>query len=101
MTEAVDQIELGPGETLKIPRGDLPGQPMGLPALASGLPEGADETIDILKVFATTETTSYNSLQLPALDDMASRAALVGVPKAQEPEREWITTQVQVRVVRR
>lgn len=101
VTEAVDQIELGPGETLKIPRGDLPGQPMGLPALASGLPEGADETIDILKVFATTETTSYNSLQLPALDDMASRAALVGVPKAQEPEREWITTQVQVRVVRR
>jgi len=97
--EGADQVELGPGETLLLPRIDLPGQPMQLPAFASLVPPGADEAIDIFKVFATTDTTSsYNTLQLPKLTEGA-RASLVGA-RLQEPERNWITAQVQVRVTR-
>ena len=32
------QFELGPGETLRVPRWDLPGHPLGLPALSSSVP---------------------------------------------------------------
>ena len=94
------QFELGPGETLQVPRWDLPGHPMGLPALSSSVPVGTTEAVDILKVFATTDTTSYDSLQLPSLEDVAKRALLVGAPKTQEPERSWITTQVMVRAIK-
>lgn len=99
--EGSDQIELGPGETLILPRTDLPDQPMQLPAFMSQIPPGLDEAIDILKVFATTDTTSsYNSLELPKMKETGKRASLVGAPRSQEPERNWITAQVQVRVVR-
>lgn len=93
------QFELGPGETLMVPS-DLPGNSMGLPALQSSLPEGRAEAFDILKVFATTDTTSYDSLQLGPLGDSVTKASLVGAPKTQQPERSWITTQVMVRVVK-
>lgn len=98
--EAANQIELGPGQTLLIPRFDLPGEPMQLPAFQSVLPRGATEAEDIIKVFATTETVnSYDSLQLPALRDTGRRAALLG-PKPQQPEELWIAAQVSVRVVK-
>jgi hypothetical protein len=58
-----------------------------------------EEALDILKVFATTDTTGYDSLQLPALSDTVRRASLVR-PRTQEPERTWITTQVMVRAVK-
>ncbi len=90
------QFELGPGETLLIDQGR--GQ-RALPALRSAVPDGASEALDILKVFATTDTTSYDSLQLLALDDIARKAALVS-PETQEPERTWITAQVMVRAVK-
>jgi hypothetical protein len=99
--EGVDQIELGPGETLLLPRYDLPGQPLQLPAMLSILPDGESAVDDILKVFATTDTTSsYNSLLLPAIHEAGKRALLVGAPRLPEPERQWIAVQVQVRVVR-
>lgn len=100
--DGADQIELGPGETLLLPRKDLPGQPLQLPALQSEAPAGLKEADDILKVFATTETTnSYNALQLSALTppDGRKRASLVGVGQPQEPERNWIAVEVRVRAV--
>ena len=79
---------------------DLPGTPVGLPALQSSLPAGMTEAFDILKVLATTDTTSYDSLQLGPLGGSGTKASLVGAPKTQQPERSWITTQVMVRVVK-
>jgi hypothetical protein len=38
------------------------------------LPEGYDEGVDILKIFATVETTDFDWLQLPALDQPARPA---------------------------
>jgi hypothetical protein len=100
--EGADQIELGPGETLLLPRYDLPGQPLQLPAMLSAVPAGESEADDILKVFAATDTTSsYNSLLLPAIHEVGQRASLMGAPHPPEPERSWIAVQVQVRVVRK
>jgi hypothetical protein len=96
--EAEPYYDLEPGETLLLPRTVRPSQAQELPAVASSIPEGAEEAVDVLKVFATTDTTSYDSLQLPPLGD-GVRASLVR-PRTQEPERTWITTQVMVRAVR-
>lgn len=96
--EAEPYYDLEPGETLLLPRTVRPGQAQELPAVASSIPEGAEEAVDILKVFATTDTTSYDSLLLPPLGG-GVRASLVR-PRTQEPERTWITTQVMVRAVR-
>ncbi len=99
--DASEQIELGPGETLLLPRYDLPDQPMQLPAFLSALPPGADEADDILKLFATTEpTSSYNAMTLPALQAGSERDPVVSAPKPQPPEQSWLTAQVYVRVVR-
>jgi hypothetical protein len=97
--DAETYYDLEPGETLLLPRAIVPGQPRELPALASAVPSGVDEAIDVLKVFASNDTTNYDSLQLPALDAVRQRASLVS-PRAPQPERTWITTQVMVRVVR-
>lgn len=98
--DARDQIELGPGETLLLPRYDLPGQPQELPAFLSSLPEGSSAAEDIFKVFATTDTTSsYNSLELPPLQRTRDRASLIGAPKKQQPEQSWTTALVSVGVV--
>lgn len=90
------QFELGPGETLLLDQGR--GQ-RALPAFNSSAPAGMSEAEDIFKVFATTDTTSYDAWHLPALDDISTRALPV-IPKAQEPERTWVTAQVMVRVVK-
>ncbi len=89
------QFELGPGETLLLDQGR--GQ-RALPVFRSSAPAGMSEAEDIFKVFAATYTTSYDTLQLSALDT-GDRAESVN-PKPQEPERSWITTQVMVRVVK-
>ncbi len=99
MGEAEEYYDLEPGQTLLLPRTVLPGRPQHLPALASSVPGDVDEAEDILKVFATTDTTGYNSLLLPALDEVSSRAMGVN-PRDQEPELAWITAQVKVRVVK-
>lgn len=90
------QFELGPGETLLL--GQSKGQ-RSLPAFRSSIPAGMSEAEDCFLVFASTYTTSFDSLQLPALDDGGSRAALAS-PIAPEPERSWITAPVMLRVVR-
>jgi hypothetical protein len=90
------QFELGPGETLLL---DQPNGPPALPVLHSAVPAAASEALDILKVFASTDTTSYDSLQLPALGNITTRATLAN-PRTQEPERTWITAQVMVRAVK-
>ena len=90
------QFELGPGETLLLDQGR--GQ-RALPAFNSSAPAGMREADDIFKVFATTGTTSYDTLQLSPLEGAGSRASLA-TPKTQEPERAWITAQVMVRVVK-
>lgn len=90
------QFELGPGENLLLDQGR--GQ-RALPAFNSNVPAGMREADDIFKVFATTETTNYDTLQLPPLEGDGSRAQLA-TPKTQEPERAWITAQVMVRVVK-
>jgi hypothetical protein len=97
--DAEDYYDLEPGETLLLPRTEAPGQTRGLPALASAVPAGATEASDILKVFATTDTASYDSLQLPRIGEVSKRALLVN-PQPQQPERTWITTQVMVRAVK-
>lgn len=97
--DAEDYYDLEPGATLLLPRAELPGVARGLPPLMSSVPAGAKEAIDILKVFATTDTTSYDSLQLPGISEVTKRASLV-LPQPQAPERTWITTQVMVRAVK-
>lgn len=97
--DAAKQFELGPGETLLLPRSDLPGSPMQLPAFRSELPAGTTVAEDIFKVFATTETTSsYDAMQLPPLTGLTRKASMLGAPEPQFPEQFWTTAQVHVRV---
>lgn len=92
---------LEPGQTLLLPP-IAPGKSPELPRLYSTVPPGArdNEAIDIFKVFATTDTTDYDSLQLQPLDSALKRAGVDRSPVSPEPERTWITTQVTVRVVK-
>lgn len=90
----------------------------------AGLPLGYTAGTDVIKVFATVGTTNFRWLELPALDQprSATRSALVKpqngleallaavTDRAQgatfrnavlvtEPSTEWITEQVEIRVV--
>ncbi len=98
-----------------------PGQEMLFP-LRAYLPEGYTDAVDILKVFATVGSTNFRWLELPALDQPSqSRATRGGTRNALEhllaalsteeqrtrhlnpgiyPTDEWITAQVEVRVVK-
>lgn len=51
-----------------------PGQELVIP-LQAGLPERYNEGKDVLKVFATVETTNFRWLELPALDEPLRRSA--------------------------
>jgi hypothetical protein len=99
-----------------------PGQEQILPLQAS-LPAHEREGTDTIKVFATTRTTNFRWLELPALDRPLERSAAVrrGVPAnpleqllaavtadrpptrnlvpAAYPSREWVTSQVEVHIV--
>jgi hypothetical protein len=97
-----------------------PAQEVILP-LQAGLPEGYVKGADVLKVFATLETTNFRWLELPALDQPPRRSAttrggpmnpleeLLAAVLAEEPNtrnlnpavypsREWVTEQVEVRI---
>ena len=74
-SDAEDYFDLEPGETLLLRAGGRASR--GAAGSGFSRAAGATEAVDILKVFATTDTTSYDSLQLPALDEVASRASLV------------------------
>jgi hypothetical protein len=95
-----------------------PGRELILP-LQVTLPEGYQAGTDIIKVFATIDTTSFRSLELPALDKPAirnrslgsrnpleafladfeapesTRAVTVAVPAAME----WVAHQVEIEIV--
>ncbi|MGZ4864913.1 MAG: caspase family protein [Halobacteriota archaeon] len=97
-----------------------PGQEITLPLQAS-LPQGYADGADRIKVFATTGTTNFRWLELPSLDQPATRSmttrARTGDPleellaavtvqepatrnlnPAQYPSREWVAAQVEVRI---
>lgn len=98
-----------------------PGEEQILP-LQAGLPEGYNEGRDVLKVFATGETSNFRWLELPALDEPLLRSADVRNRKPQSqleqllasftadqpptrnltpaayPTYGWITAQVEVAV---
>lgn len=98
------------------------GTPILLP-IGATLTEGIDHGIDVLKVFATLGTTSFRSLELPALDQpvtaaRSTRSASDGVleqllsefgklqPRTRQinvsgAPREWTTTQAEILVERR
>ena len=97
--EAEQYYDLEPAETLLLPRGVGPDQQRALPAVTFALPGDAKEALDIFKVFATTDATSYDSLLLPPLNDVPKRAALLSL-RSPDPERSWTTAQVTVRVVK-
>lgn len=61
-----------------------PGQEVVIP-LQADLPEGYDEGRDLLKVFATVETSSFRWLELPALDEPPRRSAGVRGRDPQSP----------------
>jgi hypothetical protein len=96
-----------------------PGRELILPLQVS-LPEGYQAGTDIIKVFATIDTTSFRSLELPALDKPeirnrslggsanaleaflanfeapeSTRAIVVAVPAAME----WVAHQVEIEIV--
>jgi hypothetical protein len=96
-----------------------PGRELILPLQVS-LPEGYQAATDIIKVFATIDTTSFRSLELPALDKPeirnrslggsanaleaflanfeapeSTRAIVVAVPAAME----WVAHQVEIEIV--
>ncbi len=99
-------VPLDPGEVLPLP-------------LQVELPDGYDRATDVVKVFATVETTNFRWLELPDLDQQpatraATRAAAGGglealmqamggdepptrsVKTAAYPSREWVTAQVEL-----
>ena len=102
-----------------------PGEEVRLP-LRGWLPEHYDDAKDVLKVFATIDTTSFNWLQLPALDKPVTRGRatrsgggepsnplealfdkLMAVkPKTRQVQASarssdrWVTEQVELRVSR-
>lgn len=99
-----------------------PGQEQLLP-LHANLPSGYIEGTDVIKVLATVGATNFRWLELPALDEPPKRSAstrggptnpleeLLAALAAEEPRtrnlnpaaypsREWVTTQVEVRVQR-
>jgi hypothetical protein len=94
---AEDYYDLEPQETLKPPR--TASEQQKLPGLKSSLPPGVEEAIDILKVCATTDTTSFDSWQLPPLADGPRRAESVDFSPP-PPGHTWTTTAVSVRVVK-
>lgn len=61
-----------------------PGQEVVIP-LQAGLPERYDEGKDVLKVFATVETSNFRWLELPALDQPLRRSADVRGRNPQSP----------------
>ncbi len=97
--DAEPYYDLEPGDTLRLPRVVLPGQAQKLPSVVCELPDGIEEGFEVFKVFATTETTGYDSLLLPPVADM-SRGAKHAKPTSPVPELSWIATQAMVHVVR-
>lgn len=75
------------------------------------LPDGYEEGVDVLKLFATRGASSYRWLELPALDRPdAEKGRVIRGPRDADgwpefaisgfPSEEWVTAEVEIRVRR-